>query len=393
MENRLCPCCYSHYIVDYIVYKDLPEILFPVDAAVKDDIRFYDLHLMLCESCGHVFQKNILLGLNERIYRDLYKYYPFSASETFYAPYREPFNKVFESITSGEQTNGKILLEIGFSSIDNMRIFCDKGFYCTGVDPSSMSFEKQGVRVFGETYENIQFKESFDVIVMRFNLEHIVDLDFLMNKLVLDVKEDGLVIVQVPNVQNFIKNGTLCIGAHEHTNYFSKESLIRLFNRFGFRCKYFADIEMPSLIAGFVKSSHKEKLVNQFQHNHNSRLCLKDMINTATASIQKLMTDYEHIYFYGAGLQLVWLLYYSGIDFDKQEISIIDDNTVVQGRYMPGWDIPIIPFKASLLEKKPLIVLSLNQVYHNNVIAKLRADLRYHPTIAVFDGAEFRIIV
>lgn len=384
-SKLLCPCCKSSNIRDFIQYENLPELLFPVTADIKDEICVYDLVLNCCEKCGHIFQSNVDIEKNNRIYQDLYSFYPFSNIEAFQTVYREPFEKMFEFIFPNA-VQGMELLEIGCSSRRAMQLFFDKKFKCTSVDPSSESKVDNGLDIIGDFYENVAFNRSFDVIIMRFNLEHIIDLDLFISKICQDIRDDGLIFVQVPGVMNFMKQGTLCIGAHEHIHYFSADSLANLFKRFGFEVSIIHEKDTPSLMGCFRKKH--ELVINSIQSNYNEYL---QVVDRARKQLKQILGSYKEICFYGCGLQLTWILYVFKLDYSEKKITIIDDNEEIFGRFMPYMDISITKPTLENLERADLIVLTLSQIYYTNVISKIR-KLCSNKKILIFDSKEWKII-
>jgi len=361
--KALCPCCGEKTISPFATYRNLPEILFPVDVDVWRSVARIDLPLYACANCSHVFQQNPDAKLTERIYRELYKFYPFNSIEAFAAPYRVPFETAFDLIIGNSQEERK-LLEIGCSSPDAMKKFLDKGFHCTGVDPSSKTFHDERLKVIGEKYESVRLDEQFDVIVLRFVLEHVIDLDDFLDRLSGDLGKGGYVFVQVPNVHQWMAGGTLCVGAHEHIQYFSRDSLISLFRRFGYEVVYQNGQQMPSLIACFTRGGDR---VQEEYESFQARL------RASNESIDTLLRPFKTVCFYGAGLQLMWFLYASDFDHSSKAIYVVDDNEVVQGRFLPALGIPVSKLSADVVAKSDVIVLTLNSIYHERAIQRLKS--------------------
>lgn len=390
INKRICPCCERTSVVDFITYHNLPEILFPVDRDLRHTINMCDLPLNYCTVCHHIFQTDVDRNLNERIYRELYRYYPFENIESFQDTYRKPFNAMFDFMFSGNTSDMK-LLEIGCGSVDSMRLLSERGFECTGVDPSSETVVSGGISVIGEPYEEINFENQFDVVIARFVLEHIIDLNLFMNKLRNDIKDGSLVFVQVPSIINFIKGGILCIGAHEHIHYFSRQSLSILFKRFGFAQQIVSEWRMPSLLGCFCKkkSEDSESFASPKGNIYN---LFKDTVHSATESFAEIISHYKNICFYGAGLQLMWLLYIYGIDLSLNSITIVDDNEILYGRYLPGVDCPIVPLDKKVLEQNDVVVLSLSSIYYQKAVSKIRTLSAEDKKIIAYESGRWKPI-
>jgi SAM-dependent methyltransferase len=346
-----------------VSYDHLPEILFPVDKEIKENVGYDDLKLFICNSCKHIFQKETDSRLIERIYKQLYNYYPFKNAESFLSTYRLPFTSIF-SLFFPEEVPKLNLLEIGCSSLEAMRPFFEKGFDCVGVDPSGEEGREKRLRTIKGSYERINFKKQFDVIVLRFVLEHIIDVDLFLSKLKKDLKEAGLVLIQVPNIANFIENENLCIGAHEHIHYFNKDSLEILMKNAGFETELIHAGQMPSIIGVFRKNerSHLGSLFSDF----------KSSLEVLRSDLANIVQKSNKICFYGVGLKLIWILYAAGIDFSGKSLQFIDDNKTVQGRYLPGYSSPVHGFDKKIVQDSDVVVLSLNSIYYNKIIPKLK---------------------
>jgi hypothetical protein len=244
-----------------------------------------------------------------------------------------------------------------------MKAFLDRGYQCTGVDPSSEDGNHGSIQVVGERYERVRFTEPFNVIVLRFVLEHIVDLDELLRRVGSDLCEGGRVFVQVPNVHQWIHGGTLCVGAHEHIQYFTRESLLALFRRFGYEVVYHNGSGSPSMIVCFEKSANDGcKDYRAFQ----------SVLSASDDQVQTLLSSCRTVCFYGAGLQLMWLLYSSRFDASGKILHVVDDNEMLTGRCLPALGLPVQKLSSDIVAKSDGVVLTLNSIYHESAIRKLR---------------------
>lgn len=88
---------------------------------------------------------------------------------------------------------------------------------------------------------NMEIKnQEYDLITMWDVLEHIPDADEVIKRCNYMLKEGGYVILQVPEIDSFIakilKDKWNMIGIG-HANYFSKKTIIKLFENYGFKVK------------------------------------------------------------------------------------------------------------------------------------------------------------
>ena len=93
---RACPACHNKKTEEYYSITDLPLLLFPVDYAVKSQIKSDNITSFKCAECYHVFTDPLEDRYSKLIYEEYYRYYPFENLESMGAAYRKPFEKFFE---------------------------------------------------------------------------------------------------------------------------------------------------------------------------------------------------------------------------------------------------------------------------------------------------------
>lgn len=358
-KNAVCPACQSQDIYP-LKQLELPAILFPIEKERRFQIPFAPMQIHACDDCGHMFSSIVDKAFTQKIYTDYYYLYPFENLETMSDYYRKPFEKVFNMVMSG--LDAQYLLEIGCASERQMESFVRQGFRCVGVSPGARTSEQ--VQMIDGFYEQVSFKEQFDVIVSRFNLEHMLDVDDFFKRISGDLKRRGKLFIQVPNVEQFLHSGYLNIFAHEHSHYFCANSLRALLQRNGFDVEVLFGGDCPALIAAASPNPH------MYQPG--------EMIAQSNEVIQEIhgiiaANNRNQIVFYGAGMSLTGILYDNpkepGI---KMHALVMDDNPVLKGRFMPGTNLEVIGFDANKIEPGAIVFLSLAPIYHEAVLKKLR---------------------
>jgi len=380
ITHSKCPCCKSNKISEIYKNESFPAILFPIEEEKRDSVSTKDIHVWSCESCDHLFQNCIDIEFQKNLYKDYYYLYPYGNLETMGSPYREPFNNIFKIFTEKNSSSMR-LLEIGCANVEQLNYFIDSGFACTGVSPGA-DREYPHILIDG-FYEDLMMRDSFDVIVSRFNLEHILDLDRFMSKIFNDLNDDGLVFIQVPNVSSFLGNGVISVFAHEHPHYFSKNSLVALFSRFEFQIECIKAREMDSsIIVVLSKDRTTPKVSKQVLENIKS-----------IEEVNKIISNHSDsdLYFYGAGLSLSGLLYLDPqVKEIKSRLFLIDDNALLTGKFMPNTNIRVQCeiFRPENTQSRILFVL-LSSIYHETVLGKI--DIDSFDAIYVLDKNGLRI--
>jgi hypothetical protein len=354
-----CPACKSSDISAVQSFERFPAILFAIEPEKAASVAEAPLRIGGCRNCGHLFATSIDEKFNSELYTDYYYLYPFSQLESMEAQYRTPFKSAFDYLTSaiGPQ---KRLLEIGCSDEAELSDFLALGFQCTGISPGAKPSHK--IEMIDGFYEAHALSKKYDVIVSRFNLEHIVDLDRFFGKVNSDLDQHGLFVVQVPNVEFFLRAGILNVFAHEHPQYFCAHSLRQVFDRLGFECVSMQGENSPSLVFAGRRKSPVPQTIELLSRNQKYLKQLQSAFETYRD---------KKIVLYGASLSLTALLYDEGRSADLDErILIVDDNPKLWGRTMPHSRVPIQGFSEDL-SNDAIVILMLNPIYHDRVLKKI----------------------
>ena len=368
-----CPACRSEAVKPIFEQNDFPAILFPIEKQKVDSVDRAQLAVSVCSECAHMFINKIDTDFNKKIYSDYYYLYPYSDLESMNDKYRKPFHRTFDYLFDGQKD--KTLLEIGCSDENQFSVFLEKNITCTGVSPEAMASDT--VTMIDGFYEDQNFDDKFDYIISRFNLEHIIDPDDFLEKVKSDIANDGTLIIQVPNEETLLESGVLNIFAHEHTQYFNHNSLRILLERHGFSITIMTGRGEPSLIACARLQSVDFSPSQRYEKNVN-----------VVKQIDQLFSQNNDKKFviYGAGLSLTALLYNSHLSLDKvDQLSFVDDNTILQGRFMPHSNACIQSPQDIVYDDDTIILLFLNPIYHDKVLSKL-SSVQSHAIYKLTDG-------
>ena len=348
-----CPTCKSKEIEQFVYYEKFPAILFPVEVNRKNCVIENSLTAFKCNLCNHVFLNNIDLDFVKKIYALYYDIYPLGNLESMQDIYRIPFESVFDFFYK----QGTSLLEIGCGNEQQLQKFIDLGLDCTAINPSYSSFTK--ANFISGFYED-GVEGTFDYILARFVLEHIVTLDKFLTQINYNLKDSGLAFLQVPNIEMYFKSNILNIFAHEHIQYFCRVSMKILLERNGFNVLYLNNTNSNGLICVIEKNNKSYNPEKSLQGN-------KELFREIYHFLD--MNSNKDIIFYGAGLTLTGILYSSGIDIKK--ITIVDDNPVVHSRYMPNTEFKIVTFSECDVGENTIVLLTINPFYYDRVISYL----------------------
>ncbi|MES1976551.1 MAG: class I SAM-dependent methyltransferase [Pseudomonadota bacterium] len=376
VSYQCCPACMSDDIEKLEAYDAFPAILWPIEAEKRHTVSAARITAWMCNACHHVFLNDIDEDFARKLYEDYYYLYPFKNLESLQAPYREAFDGVANLFFKNKGT----LLEIGCDDITQMKPFLDRGLLCSAINPGAKSSEH--IHFIDGFYGSTTVPDSFDYVVSRFNLEHIVHLDTFFEALHKNLREDGLAIIQVPNIQLLAKAGMLNILAHEHPHYFCRQSLQALLSRRGYEILYLSRDDEASLICAFGRSSKGYEP--------------KSLKSGASTMLEFAPFMQQHegqkVFIYGVSMSLTGLLYSKAVDASAfSEVTVIDDNPLLHGKYMPLTDMKIVPVDKAGLQSESVVLLSLNPIYFPPVIERLKRLGVQKNIFAVSDRGFYRI--
>ena len=133
------------------------------------------------------------------------------------------------------QTSGKSLLDIGAGTADFLKICKDNDWSVEGVEPSNEArtiASKKGIQL-NENLNEIR-SQKFDVITLWHVLEHVADLETYIHKLNSLLKDNGRLIIAVPNYKSYdakyYHSFWAAYDAPRHVWHFSKNSISTLFS-------------------------------------------------------------------------------------------------------------------------------------------------------------------
>jgi len=357
-----CPACDSSNTKGFQYFSKLPVIFYPVSRPFLGKIAESELILDICLDCNHIYLVSVNKDILVEIYTKYYEFYPYENLESMVHIYRNPFTKVFHIFYN---ESFRKLLEVGCNSATQMQVFIEYGIECSAINPGGGGNTELVNFIDGFYGENRIF-DSFDCIVSRFNLEHIEDINLFFSELKFNLKDEGMVFIQVPNNEFDMKHGILYPFVHEHTHYFSRDSLIKLSKKYGFQVLYISDRSSTSLICVIKKEIEEYDLEKVLSRNNK---LMNDLVGVLNSTEGKIVL-------YGCGMSTSTLLSSKELESDTiSRINIVDDNTVVHGRFEPNSKLEIYRFKDLENSKDLTVVLMLNEKYHKKVLDKvLRAN-------------------
>jgi hypothetical protein len=173
----------------------------------------------------------------------------------------------------------------------------------------------------------------------------------------------------VPDAGYLLRTAQPNFVAHEHVQYFRRAQLAMLLARHGFRIERWGE-EGASILCAARRDATAIDLPEV-----TDPLADAEALRALAADVPVLP---RRPVLYGVGLTLHWLLAHD--PEVAEEATVVDDNPGYHGKGVPGYDLTIAKPSAELLRGRD-VVLTLNAIYHERVLERLRAmqaDLRVH---------------
>ena len=223
IERDRCPLCdgaaVSHWCYPLVEAAGYNEQINP--------IRMW----MYCKPCHHMFARHFPQRLG------LHNASPRKANPVFFTYY----SQILGNIRAKGYASGMTLFEIGIGACECLLAAREIGYETHGIDIIERHVE-DAKRLYGLNAETADFNEyvsdrKWDVVIMGDVLEHVDDPVKAVEKAAELIKDDGAIWISTPSFESAYSavagHGDAMRRQQYHLNYFSRESLYNLLDRFG----------------------------------------------------------------------------------------------------------------------------------------------------------------
>ena len=231
-----------------------------------------------------------------------------------------------------------------------------------------------------------KIKKNADLILASNVFAHSDKLDEMAKCMLILLKNNGTIIIEVQYLMNTLKDLTFDNIYHEHYNYWSLTSLINFFKKFDAKIVKAERINTHGgSLRVYIKKDKKSKVdqsVNSLLKeeekfglkNFSTYQKFGEKIYEIKKNVKKNVKDIKDkgkkIIGYGSPAKATTALNFFGI---SNEIDfIIEDNNLKHGKYIPGVKIPI--FNKSKVQDKNATILVLAWNFFNEIKSN-NADL------------------
>jgi SAM-dependent methyltransferase len=294
-------------------------------------------------------------------------------------PYVDDFINFLYETTKSKTFQGLDILEIGCGTGYLLSLIKNLGGNVTGIEPGEHALaakEKYGVELIRDFFPSPKINGKFDLIIMSIVLEHFVDPVSLLSTIHPFLKENGKLIISVPNEEPFLQAGDLSVLFHEHYSYFTDVTLENTLNQSGFKSIRRSNGEYSGLLLSEAISDPNVKIDSQlieFGYNlaHNFKAKASQNIQYIELFISKILNENKTLGIYVPSRMLNFL---SLLNIDYSKIRFFDDNASIYEKYFPGFPIKI-ENRSDLFAENTNVVLIFSKTFGDRIKSVLSEGL------------------
>ncbi|VEN74514.1 conserved hypothetical protein [Candidatus Desulfarcum epimagneticum] len=216
---------------------------------------------------------------------------------------------------------------------------------------------------------------TFQLVVARQALEHILDLEifFLCVRTVLD--ENGFLFLDIPDIETGLDMGDCSILWEEHVSYFTKSVMENLLSRYGFTPVSVKKYNFSGGALAFLTRRQPDIKTNMLHPHdlHDRALGFNDKVMNYGKKLQEILEKSHKKGFknilYGVGCRACTVV--NSLKLENYIDFAIDDQKERQHKFMPGSRLEILSSDVIKKVSSPVIcLLAVNQENENTVKKK-----------------------
>jgi len=323
-----CKICNQPALNNLLVYENMPSVAqnLPDKNCLQSDIGV-DLRVCQCGYCGTIQLDNEPV----LYYREVIRATGISEEMRTFR------SRQFSDFVNRFGLHGKKIIEIGCGSGENLPVMENCGADSYGLEYSEKSVRNAnaaGLKVFQGFIDCADRKicdTVFDGFYTLNYLEHLPNPPETMRGVYNNLSDGAYGIVEVPNMDMFLKNGLFYDFMLDHLFYFTKNTLSTLLQLSGFDVLCCQDVWHDYIISAVVR---KRKPVD-LSHFEKHRETLITQIDNHLAGCAHGTTAV-----WGAGHQALFIL--AMLKNAGRIKYVVDSAEFKQGRYTPVSHIPIV---------------------------------------------------
>lgn len=297
-----CRLCQQSNLPVFVSWDQFPIYIWPIEPRHEQEYAHLNVHY--CATCGLVQ----IDRFDEAFIKKLYSPEVFGLVSTKeFATTRSRNNAFLQycaAVLGHGWEEGKAILDVG--GYDLLTAFDLQFAHAVICDPNAVIQSKANVTIIKDFFNTKYFKANqFDVVILKHIVEHIDDPCSFLYDINSVLIQDGIVIIEVPDLTRLLKDGSYSIFYHQHLLYFDSCSLGNLLKQSGFNVahvlieKGFIRIVAQKINAP-ITSQHFEKDPHTRQALQSYSRTLAEYVNNLDAYLARECMHVKGIC-YGAG--------------------------------------------------------------------------------------------
>lgn len=238
------------------------------------------------------------------------------------------------------------VLEIGPGDGYLGMLLDNAGYEYVGYEPAKKSYEqckKKGLNIINDYFGlDQQLENKFATIIGRQVLEHIVDVEHFLKIVMHSLTNEGVAIFEVPNIDKARSLNRTIDFCPEHVNYFTINSLSRLFSSCGFNVVEIKKTYQEEYLLIVVSKRNQFKLNLQYQ-------------------------EFSDMVFWGAGSRGITLCHM----MRAKPLYFVDSDPNKTNKFIPSTSIEILSPDHLFQDPKCKKVLITSYFYFDEVLNNL----------------------
>lgn len=279
--------------------------------------------------------------------------------------------KVVLKLLKKQLKQGSKIVEVGCGKGDFVELVqADGSFKISGYDAA---YEGKNPSI-KKRYLNTNDRIKTDLVVLRHVLEHIPN-PYKFLSMLKTVFGNSKIFIEVPNYDWIVSEKTFFDITYEHTNYFSQDSLKKLFNSSASKYGLLFGQQYQYIFTDLISLNIEFR--NLYESNHWQYISFADLFPNILENIKRLeiIAKEGSIYLWGAATKGCLFLAHcvNNNRLIKKVVFAVDQNPKKIGRFLPGSNIEIKSKEDFFRSVKlnDLLIIS-NPAYQEEIISELR---------------------
>ncbi len=282
-------------------------------------------------------------------------------------------------LNSFPDLKNKKVLEIGCGNGFILKELSKRGANCVGLEPGPQIAEAEdgfgGIELINDFFPSSKIAGEFDLI-LHFNvLEHIENpVQSLIEQRIL-LKESGKIIFGIPNSEPNLRTGDISIFAHEHYNYFTRDSFIYVAKSAGLAI----DSIETGASNGMIFCSmliEGDSSISEYKDSGTNWKSFDDKIDNSLENLNRCLNKYSEgevaIYCPKRALNALSILGFNNC-------RLVDDTKDMFGNFFPFFNNPIENID-SLIEKPSKVIIIFSRTFGKEIKIKCNGHIELRDT-------------